>query len=235
MESGKFLWGKYERLRPPEVEAIRAERSIIYLPWGALEWHCSHDPIGLDSLKAQAICEELAQRTGGVVFPAVYFAASTIKSLKGFAHCVEYSESLLEGLCRETLEQLCEEGFKLIVLIGGHYGQPHWDILKATAEGCNGSAEFGSRVLALKDMELIEDRYPLDHAAIGETSWMRLFDDALVDLEALPQERELTLDGDGIWGEDPRKATVERGAAMLAALLEAAVPLIEKEWERVNK
>jgi len=37
-----------------------------------------------------------------------------------------------------------------------------------------------------------------------------------------------TLDDDGVWGEDPRGATVERGAAILSAFVEKLSPRIQE-------
>jgi creatinine amidohydrolase len=54
------LWGRYENLRPAQIDAIRAQTPLAYLPWGALEWHSYHAPIGLDGIKAQELCEALA-------------------------------------------------------------------------------------------------------------------------------------------------------------------------------
>jgi creatinine amidohydrolase/Fe(II)-dependent formamide hydrolase-like protein len=39
-------------------------------------------------------------------------------------------------------------------------------------------------------------------------------------------DREATLDDDGVWGEDPRKASADEGAAMLRAFLERSLPKI---------
>ena len=33
-----------ELLRPHQIEAVLAERSLIYLPLGTIEWHCQRGP-----------------------------------------------------------------------------------------------------------------------------------------------------------------------------------------------
>lgn len=219
-------WGRYERLRPAQIEAIRAQTPIAYLPWGALEWHSYHAPTGLDGLKAQGICEALAQRTGGVVLPAVYAGTDTIKPYKGFPHSIEHAQSTVQTLCREFLEQLVDEGFRVIVLITGHYGGGHLEAITAAArEFAASHPNIG--LWALPDSEPIEYKYPKNHAAHGETSWQMLFAPELVDLSLLPPDRETTLEEDGVWGPDPRTATAAEGKRMLALLLKNAVPKIE--------
>jgi creatinine amidohydrolase/Fe(II)-dependent formamide hydrolase-like protein len=78
------------------------------------------------------------------------------------------------------------------------------------------------------DSEPLEGAYPKNHAARGETSLQLFFKPKLVDLTLLPADREATLDDDGVWGEDPRKASAAEGAQMLQVFLGKAVPKIRK-------
>jgi len=220
-------WGRYENLRPAQIEAIRAQTPLAYLPWGALEWHSYHAPIGLDGIKATGLCEALAKETGGVVLPAVYVGTDTIKPYKGFHHTIDHSAEVVAKLCVEFLTQLADEGFKVIVLVTGHYGGGHVAAINAAAK------EFSARHLevalwAFPDSEPLEGVFPKNHAARGETSFQLLFKPELVDLTLLPQNRETTLDDDGVWGEDPRQASAAEGAQMLKVFLENAVPKIKR-------
>ncbi len=218
-------WGNYERLRPAQIEAICAEYPIAYLPWGALEWHSGHAPIGLDGMKAHGLCTAMARQTGGVVLPPVYIATDTIKPLKGFKHTLEHSEDTIKTLCREFLEQLADEGFKVLIVMTGHYGGIHKDAIVQTASAfAAGHPEL--RVWAFPDSEPMEGHFNGDHAAIGETSFQLLFAGDLVDLSQVPQDRAPTLDEDGVWGDDPKAATAERGRRMLKAFLDHTVPKI---------
>jgi creatinine amidohydrolase/Fe(II)-dependent formamide hydrolase-like protein len=61
-----------------------------------------------------------------------------------------------------------------------------------------------------------------DHAGATETSFQMFFDPDSIDLDALP-DRPLTLDGDGVMGDDPREASVERGERQLKVVLENTV------------
>ena len=74
MMSKEILWGKYEKLRPNQIENICLKSPIAYLPWGALEYHGNHNPIGLDGIKAYGLCIDLAKKAGGIVLPPVYQA-----------------------------------------------------------------------------------------------------------------------------------------------------------------
>ena len=223
----QLTWGRYENLRPAQIEKIRVQAPVAYLPWGALEWHSYHAPIGLDGIKAQGLCEALAQQTGGVVLPAVYVGTDTIKPYKGFPHTIDHRAETVSKLCLEFLTQLVDEKFKVIILVTGHYGGGHVDAINAAVN------EFSTRhpeiaLWAFPDSEPLEGVFPKNHAARGETAFQLLFKPELVDLTLLPADRETTLDEDGVWGEDPRRASAAEGAKMLQVFLENAVPKIKK-------
>jgi creatinine amidohydrolase len=220
-------WGKYHLLRPAQISAIRASAPIAYVPWGALEWHSYHNPIGLDGLIAEGICLKLAEQTGGVVLPPVYLGTDTIKPFKGFPHTVEHGATTVETVCLEYLEQLLEEGFRVLVVVTGHAAGGHTDRLQA-AVGAFTEAHPDARAWTCHVFEPIGDFHKANHAAFGETSLLMAFDAAAVDLSALPADRQATLDEDGMWGDDPRKATAESGRQIIEAFLDAALPIVSQ-------
>lgn len=218
-------WGCYENLRPAQIEAIQSVRPIAYLPWGALEWHSYHNPVGLDGIKARGLCEALAERTGGVVLPPMYLATDTIKPLKGFPHSIEHPEDTVTRVALEMLLQLAEEKFKVLVLLTGHYGGGHVKALRE-AEAQFRTACPATALWVVPDSELLEGSYQVDHAGPVETSFQLLFNAGAVDLATLPPGRETTLDEDGVWGADPRTASAEQGQRMLSLVVERAAPRI---------
>jgi creatinine amidohydrolase/Fe(II)-dependent formamide hydrolase-like protein len=58
---------QFEEMFPWEVAAAMAEAPLCFLPLGTLEWHGEHAAVGLDALKAHAVCVLAAQRSGGLV------------------------------------------------------------------------------------------------------------------------------------------------------------------------
>lgn len=227
-------WGQYERLRVGQIEAIRRKRAIAYIPWGALEWHSYHNPIGLDGIVAEGICRATAARTGGIVLPPVYIATSTIKRLKGFGHTLEHSEGVIRQLADELLAQLVEEEFKVIALLTGHCGQPHYDILQKAGERC-AARHPEVRVVVLTETDRLQGMAERNHAARGETSLQLYFAPETVDLSLLPKDRAATLDDDGVLGEDPRHATAEEGERLTRAFAERFAAEIDELWEEVSK
>ena len=214
---------------PTEIEAIFDQHPIAYLPWGALEYHGKHASVGLDSLKAQGLCVKLAQQAGGLVIPTVNVAANTMKTvpdIKHTRHSLNFSEELLRLLAKEYFEQLAEEKFRIVFTLCGHVGQPHYDIIKEEAKKFNQS-QSSTRIIATSETDLIsEDIVVVNHAALGEVSFLMHTDPDCVDLSRLPQDRVPTLEDDAVWGPDPRESSADKGRAYTEAFLEGAQKLI---------
>jgi creatinine amidohydrolase/Fe(II)-dependent formamide hydrolase-like protein len=47
----------------------------VYVPFGLIEWHGRHLPLGNDALKAHGILVKAAERAGGVVYHEGHEAA----------------------------------------------------------------------------------------------------------------------------------------------------------------
>jgi creatinine amidohydrolase len=214
---------------PAEIEAITAAYPIAYLPWGALEYHGKHAAIGLGGLKAHGLCVALAQAAGGLVLPAVYIAANTIKTLTGLGHSrhsLNFSEDTLRALAREHFAQLADEKFRVVFTLCGHVGQPHYDIIKDEAQKFNATGS-GTRIIATSETDLIsKDIVVVNHAALGEVSFLMHTDPGCVDLTRLPADRIPTLEQDAVWGPDPRESSAAKGAAYTAAFVTSAQQLI---------
>ena len=125
----------------------------------------------------------------------------------------------------EYLEQLVDEGFRMIVIVTGHSGSGH---IRALSETCTTfqTRHSDASVWLVPSFEPIKDAYPSNHAARGETSFQLLFNPTVVALERLPADREPTLDDDGVWGPDPRQATMQEGRDMLNLFCERTIPRI---------
>lgn len=201
----------YEKSLPHELEAEINKTPVAYLPWGAHEWHGVHNPVGVDGLKAQFLAEELCKETGGVVFPAVYCGHDTIQKM-GFDYCLEFSAQTIESLARDYLSELANIGFKVIVLVMGHWGGAHIGLIRRIVDEFNESQSVVC-AWALQDNEMTDAfGYPEDHGGVGETSYIMATLPDKVDLSQLPIDRPISPEKDGIIGVDPRPdASVQRG------------------------
>lgn len=224
-------WGLYERMIPSEIEKILDDTSIAYIPWGALEYHSYHNPVGLDGIKAHGLCIDLAKSVGGVVIPPVYQASNLIKSYPGVdfkKHSLEFSEGLIRLTCQEYFQQLVETGFRIVVCLTGHAGEPHIDILKEVASEFNNKYP-DCHFWSLGEFDILSDDLLVpNHSALGETSLQLHYAAETVHQELLPQDREITLVEDGVAGKDPRLATAENGSHIATAFVEKATQYLKE-------
>lgn len=222
-------WGIFNRLRPLQIEEIKNKTPIAYLAWGAIEYHGNHNPTGLDTHKAYHMCKDLAKENGGLVFPPISIAANLICSYPGADfpnHSIEFSEKLIQQICEEYFEQLAKEDYKIILLLSGHAGEPHLQILRDTAIKFN--EKYPTKYFwTLAEFDILPDSLLVaNHSALGETAIQLYYKPNTVDLSCLPKKGTVTLEEHAVSGEDPRPATFYHGKKIVSAFLENATEKI---------
>lgn len=226
-------WGRYEELRPRQIEAILRQAPVGYIPWGSLEWHSYHNPIGLDALKVHGLAVLAAQRTGGIVWPPVFAGYQTMKPHAGFKHTIEVPAEVVMGLANAYLDQAADEGFKLIVIMMGHYGGEHIKALMHVVENWPRyrGRDSGMKIWAFPEYRVDpENPLPGGHAGAYETSLMMYLRPGLVDVSELPPEGEVVgvEAGFGIGGKDPRQSTREYGQELAETIVERIVAGVQE-------
>lgn len=195
-------------MRPGQLEkAIRAF-PVVYVPFGLIEWHGRHLPLGNDAIKAHAILVKSAERFGGVVYPPVYFSNALGR---------EHLDPLLTAL----FERLRKTGFRVILGISGHNVKEQLDMINAALAPVIATGEIAGEGLWEMSLSKGEDSNS-DHAAKWETSNMMFFYPKFVDLAELGDDPLAPgmKPPDGIGGLDPRihaSARVGEKNAELAA------------------
>lgn len=186
-----------EEMLPAEFDAQIAAKPIVLVPFGTLEWHSYHLPIGLDALKAQAICERVAERTGAILAPTAYWAVGGVP----FPYTLRFDLNLIESLAQHLFQQMGMLGFRAIAAITGHYGLEQLLAIKRAAVTTMRSS--GLTIFAGGEYEVVTDLgYHGDHAAKWETSLLAATRPDLVRMQQVEPGRPL----DGILGEDPRQS-----------------------------
>lgn len=229
-----------ECMFPYELEQKIAQASIAFVPLGTLEWHGWHLVLGNDAIKAHAICLQVAEKTGGVVLPPLYFGTDQVallgsdcfigmdvfagKKLPG--SCYYLTLDLFYMLIKQVSENLIRQGFKTIVFLTGHYPPQQRKIIQQVAR----EMEFKQQVkiLALAEFELVKDLgYSGDHAGEWETSILLALEPQMVNLNEITKHIPL---GDHLLGVDgePEKASAATGGWILQAI-------VDRLTERVNQ
>jgi creatinine amidohydrolase len=112
---------KWEELTAADFkEAIGKSQGTCLLPFGILEKHGPHLPLGTDLLDVRYVSEHAAQQEYAVIFPAYY--AGQIFEAKQEPGTIAYSPQLQLMLLQETTDEMARNGCKKIVIINGHGG-----------------------------------------------------------------------------------------------------------------
>jgi creatinine amidohydrolase len=195
-------------MRPAQLEKALREFPVAYVPFGLIEWHGRHLPLGNDAIKAHAILVKTAEQFGGVVYPPVYFH-------EGFP------KEFLIPLLTELFQRLRKTGFRVLLGVSGHNVQGQIDMINKALQPVVADGTVAG--VGLWEVTLSQGaESSTDHAAKWETSNMMFFYPELVDMSALgngPLAPDMKAP-DGIGGQDPRKhasAELGRRNAELAA------------------
>ncbi len=101
-------------------QAIQQSRGTCLLPFGILEKHGPHLPLGTDLLDVRHAVLNAAQKEYAVVFPEYYFGQ--IFEAKHEPGTIAYSARLQLELLQETTDEMARNGCKKIIIVNGHGG-----------------------------------------------------------------------------------------------------------------
>ena len=99
-------------------DAIAQSQGTCLLPFGILEKHGPHLPLGTDLLDVRYAALHAAEQNYAVVFPEYYFGQ--IFEAKHEAGTIAYSAALQLQLLQETTDEMARNGCKKIIIVNGH-------------------------------------------------------------------------------------------------------------------
>jgi creatinine amidohydrolase len=102
------------------VKAIGQSRGVCALPFGIVEKHGPHLPLGTDLFNVRYATLRAAAEEYVVVFPEYYFGQ--IFEARHEPGTVAYSARLQLDLLQETADEMARNGCKKIVILNGHGG-----------------------------------------------------------------------------------------------------------------
>jgi creatinine amidohydrolase len=121
---GQKLSVHWEELTAPDfVQAISRSGGTCLLPFGILEKHGPHLPIGTDLLDSRYAALHAAEQEYAVVFPEYYFGQ--IFEARHQPGTIAYSSHLQLELLQETTDEMARNGCKKIIIVNGHGGNEH--------------------------------------------------------------------------------------------------------------
>ena len=122
--SGQTIPVKWEELTSDDfLDAIHKAQGICLLPFGIVEKHGPHLPLGTDLINVRYVAMRGAEQEYAVVFPE-YFAGQIFEA-RHEPGTIAYSARLQMELLQETTDEMARNGCKKIVIVNGHGGNVH--------------------------------------------------------------------------------------------------------------
>jgi creatinine amidohydrolase len=127
------LSAKWEELTGPDfIQAIHQSQGVCVLPFGILEKHGAHLPLGTDLLDVRFAVFNAVRQEYAVVFPEYYFGQ--IFEAQQQPGTVAYSLETQLTLLQETVKEMARNGCKKILIVNGHGGNNYLLPLFAEAQ-----------------------------------------------------------------------------------------------------
>jgi creatinine amidohydrolase len=115
---------RWEELTAAEFQsAIEKSQGTCLLPFGILEKHGPHLPLGTDLLNVRYEVLRATEQEYAVVFPEYYFGQ--ILEARHEPGTIAYSTHLQMELLQETTDEMARNGCKKIIIVNGHGGNEH--------------------------------------------------------------------------------------------------------------
>ncbi|UCC58624.1 MAG: creatininase family protein [Candidatus Bathyarchaeum sp.] len=238
----KNLW--FDELSMKEAEKAAEEGKVVIIPCGSVEEHGTHLPLCTDSLQAEYVALEVAQKADCLVAPPLRYGVCN--STRNFPGTLTLSFDSLRSIMTDILEELIRNGFKRLLIITGHAGRSHMTALKLAAKEVvtKHKNEAGkSRIIVCSDYDFAFDLKGKEfderdsHAGTIETSRVMAIRSDLIKgkgkrsfpnlprFEIIPDpERYFP---SGVMG-DPTIASAEKGQRINEYIIEQIVKLVEE-------
>lgn len=121
---------RYEKQTAPRLKELIERNAVLLLSFGSVEQHSAHLPVGTDSLCSLRRVENIAARTGGVVFAPLLLGYSF--NHVGMVGTISLGAETFFKVVTEILEQLCEQGWRRLIVFSGHAG--NWGALELAVQ-----------------------------------------------------------------------------------------------------
>lgn len=227
----------------PDVAAHLAQHPIAVLPFGALEAHGPHLPLGTDTATAAELARRLAERLDAVLLPPIHYGDTW--NTAGYPGTVSLRPSTVTAIAEDVGRAVAASGARLLVVVNGDWGNrlPLATAMRSLeAEGVLRAITLDHPGMDAAIAAVRESRPAapgLNHAEEVETSIMLAIapDDVHRDryvacYPTFPSDfgtRQMQLhpfSPSGVFG-DPATATAEKGERILAATVEASLAVLQ--------
>ncbi len=226
--TGTKVW--WSELLPYEFRRRLDECPIVYLPLGLCEPHGQVSAFGLDTIKAEWLCQRAAEAIGGVVAPTMgyhihesgYHARWLEEEIgEENPHMTGIPPFLFIHLFLYQVRAFVNAGFRKIVVLSGHSGGNQYDLRRAAERFMRQFPQVD--IWVRSDPELVEGLYEGDHAGKFEISQLMYIRPELIEMDKAALQHEAGSGGRLALGADAEESSPELGRRIMEACLDTVV------------
>ena len=243
---------QFTDLTSPQVaELLNAMRKpVLLLPFGAVEPHGPHAPLGTDAIISAGMCERVAERLAEdpevrvLILPPIPYGVTRFGA--AFPGAISVSEGTLHALVVDICTSLVDQGFRWLVLVNNHFEPEHVAALRRAVDTVNrdtvGYLDLTRRANAARLTEEFQSgschagQYETslvlaDHPDLVNTEIMRELPPVTVDMPTAMREGRkdfLALGMDRAYCGAPADATAEEGEQTFDTLTEMLIELVRE-------
>ncbi len=170
--------------------AMQAGRWLL-LPFGAVEQHGPHLPLGTDLFYAEHLCAAVAERIHGLVAPPLPYGAC--RTMRNFPGTISLAPATLGAVVREVVAEYIRHGGRKFALITGHAEPAQMEAMREAVLPLV-NADPGLIVLTIGPYDFLDpirreaDLVSTDgHAGSIETSEMLVVAEQMVRMDRIPK------------------------------------------------
>lgn len=123
-----------ELATPGELEAVLRDRPAVVVPVGSVEWHDEHLPLGFDTIKIHELAVRISERAGCAAAPPIFYGYPKHFHQRKMTGTLCPDLEALRGYVKTVGSSLLATGFRVMLLLSGHYERSQIYLLKLTAE-----------------------------------------------------------------------------------------------------
>lgn len=112
----KSVWLQENKWK--DIEAYLQQKKTIIVPFGSVEQHAHHLPLGTDAFVAIKVAEAAAQRTETLVAPPTWYGWAPHHM--AYPGTVTFRPETLTQVALDICQSLIYHGFEKLILVNGH-------------------------------------------------------------------------------------------------------------------
>ena len=124
-------------LASPDVADMIGRKGMVVMPFGSVEQHGPHLPCGTDTMAADLVAAELAERLDAIVVPAGPYGVTPIHA--GHPGTISLRRDVFEAYLANLCEEMVAMGARTFVFVNWHEGNiASLDAVATDAPGSRG-------------------------------------------------------------------------------------------------